>query len=83
MTENDDQLTLANYESISLESSPWETWIAQVEKELGHSADGDQTEDFYSLDGFYQLYIEGSTPSEAVKEVGSITFSAKFLVLSP
>jgi len=73
-TESDDQLTLSTYESVALDSTPWEEWVALVETELGHSADGDQTEDGYSLDGFYQLYLEGSTPQEAVKEVASIEF---------
>lgn len=72
--ENDDQLTLARYERESIEPTQWEGWIACVEVLLGHSADGDQTLDHYSLDAFYQLYLEGSTPAEAIHEVKDIHF---------
>lgn len=72
--ENDDQLTFARYERESIEPTEWEGWIAAVETLLGHSADGDQSMDHYSLDAFYQLYLEGSTPAEATREVGSIVY---------
>lgn len=72
--ENDDQLTLAAFERESIEPTKWEGWISSVERLLGHSADGDQHIDHYSLDAFYQLYLEGSTPAEAIKEVTSIVY---------
>lgn len=72
--ENDDRLTLSYYEGEAVKPTAWEQWISSVEKLLGHSADGDQRVDQYSLDGFYQLYLEGSTPEESIKEVGSLVY---------
>ena len=34
----------------------WLAWIGRVEALLGHSADGDQRTDGYSMDGFYELW---------------------------
>lgn len=69
-----DHLTIYAAESAALEPTDWERWIAQVELVLGKSADGDQSEDGYSLDSFYDLWKIGQTPTQAVKEVGSIVY---------
>lgn len=56
-----------NYESALQRA--WLTWIDKVEKLLGHTPDGDQTEDGYSLDGFHELWQLGLHPSEAVRVI--------------
>lgn len=47
----------------------WLAWIGRVEALLGHSADGDQRTDGYSMDGFYALWKRGDmSPEQAVFE---------------
>lgn len=67
-----DHLAIYGAESAALEPTDWEGWIAEVEQILGHSADGDQLEDGYSLDAFYGLWERRLYPAAAVGEVGSV-----------
>lgn len=69
-----DHLSIYAAESAALEPTGWESWIGQAENILGNSADGDQEEDGYSLDSFYQLFEQGLTPADAVREVGNAIF---------
>lgn len=71
-TLEDTHMELHRSEVAALEPSDWERWIDRVEALIGHSADGDQREDGYSLDGFFSLWEQGRTPAEAAKEVDSI-----------
>lgn len=61
-------------ESVSPADLAWERWIDEVENLLDQNPDGDQAEDGFSLDGFYELWEKGRTPAEAVGEVGSIAY---------
>lgn len=59
------------FESAACEPSDWERWIAKVEKIIGHSADGDEDADGYSLDGFYLLWQQGLDPAAAAKSTAA------------
>lgn len=51
------------YESgSSREEARWERWVNEVERLLGHSLDGDQEIDGYSLDGALDLFKSGMKP---------------------
>lgn len=40
----------------------WLAWIDEAEALFGHSLDGDQEDDGFSLDSAYDAYREGLTP---------------------
>ena len=42
----------------------WEAWVKSVESMIGHSLDGDQTIDGYSLDYAYETFRCGTTARE-------------------
>ncbi len=60
------------YESAACEPTEWDRWIDAVEAILGHSADGDEDTDGYSLDGFYDTYKQGLTPAAAAARIRTI-----------
>lgn len=64
----DTHLALGLAESAACEPTDWERWVDAVEALLGHDADGDQTIDGYSLDGFYTAWKSGTTPEQALAE---------------
>lgn len=64
--DGDTQMALWQSEVAALEESAWEAWAKEAERVFGRSLDGDQHEDGYSLDGFYDLWKEGHTPERAV-----------------
>lgn len=47
----------------------WLAWCARVERLLGHSLDGDQARDGYSLDYASDEFSNGLTPAQYVAEV--------------
>ena len=47
----------------------WLMWIEEVEKLLGHDADGDQSTDGYSMDGFYDMFKTGMSAVSAVESL--------------
>jgi len=47
----------------------WLAWVKKAEKLLGHSIDGDQDRDGYSLDGAHDAFADGLTIEEYVQEV--------------
>jgi hypothetical protein len=49
-------------------ATAFEPWIAHVETLLGHSADGDQDTDGYSLDHFSDDFAAGLTSAQAVAQ---------------
>jgi hypothetical protein len=55
-------LEFAAAESAALSTSPWERWAARVEGILGHSLDGNQDEDGYSMDEAYEVWESGESP---------------------
>lgn len=69
MSAGSDHMTIGTYESVMCEPTAWEHWIDEVERLLGHSADGDHAEDGYSMDGFYEMYSAGTTPVAAAHTV--------------
>lgn len=63
---DDDHAAVWAYESAGCRPTAWEKWIAEVESLLGHSADGDQDADGYSLDSFYAQWESSLSPADAV-----------------
>jgi hypothetical protein len=64
-----DNLEMANYES-GASTSGWYAWANKVEKILGHSLDGDQATDGYSIDEAYEYWEKiGFTPAEYASRV--------------
>lgn len=47
----------------------WLKWVNKVEKLLGHSLDGNQDEEGYSLDFAYDEHMNGLSPEQYVAEV--------------
>lgn len=61
------------FEMRESEPTAWERWIDELEFIFGF-VDGDQREDGFSLDGFYQLFEQGYSPDEAVGMIGDVNF---------
>ena len=72
--ENDHAYIWTLESAVSAAEDDWHVWIAQVEAILGHSADGDQREDGYSLGGFYLLWERGWEPTYAVRAIRGVRF---------
>ena len=51
-----DHMEFAALESAALEPTDWDIWAAQVETIIGHSLDGDQVTDGYSMDYAYDTW---------------------------
>jgi AraC-like DNA-binding protein len=66
---NTDHMDFAKSESDALKTTAWELWVKAVEKNLGHSLDGDQQEDGYSLGFAYDAWKSGSKASEYALQV--------------
>lgn len=69
----DDHLTLLQSESSACLPTEWEKWIEEVEAGLGHSADGDQSTDGYSLDAYYQMWERGVPAQDAIASTARTT----------
>jgi hypothetical protein len=54
---------------VSSYERDWLHFVAIVERKLGHSIDGDQDADGYSLDFAHDFFADGATPAEYVAEV--------------
>ncbi len=59
-------LEFATHESIQLAPTPAERFFGDVEAILGHSLDGDEERDGYSIDGALEAYRRGLSPEEYV-----------------
>lgn len=46
----------------------WERWVRKVERKLGHTLDGNQNTDGYSLDYASDFFQAGMTVDESVDE---------------
>lgn len=73
MSAGSDHMAIGAYESAMCEPTAWERWIDDVESLLGHSADGDEVTDGYSLDGFYEMWKHGLQPAAAAATAGEGT----------
>jgi hypothetical protein len=60
----------ARAESAALEPTSWDRWIDKAEKLAGHSLDGDQWVDGYSLDFAYVAFEAGTTAAAYAKAAG-------------
>ena len=58
-------------ESAMLRETAFERWADKVERLLGHSLDGDQDLDGYSMDLALAAFGEGQSPSEHVSRIKS------------
>lgn len=54
---------------VSPSERAWERWVKKVERALGHTIDGDQDRDGYSLDFACDFFDNGGTVEEYVAEV--------------
>ena len=52
-------LEFAAAESAALEPTEWERWATRVERLLGHSLDGNQADDGYSMDEAFEAWESG------------------------
>lgn len=59
-------LEFAAMESAALVPGSWERWAREVEKKLGHSLDGDQAADGYSMDPAFDAWRAGASPDAHV-----------------
>lgn len=57
----------------------WINWSKEVEAFLGHSLDGDQKTDGYSLDYAYDLFMQGWQPRLVALEIQAHTLGSKSL----
>lgn len=60
-----DHLDFAASKSTALEPTDCERWLARVERLVGHSLDGDQEKDGYSLDFCVDMFKAGKRPLDA------------------
>ena len=56
-------LEFASLESAADAPGAWEHWASAVEKCLGHSLDGDQAQDGYSMDAALDAWRGGESSS--------------------
>ena len=47
----------------------WFGWINAAEQACGHSLDGDQSTDGYSMDGAYAAFLEGKTIGQYLAQI--------------
>ncbi|WP_245671702.1 hypothetical protein [Nocardia amamiensis] len=69
---DNDHWIIGQAEAAALRPTGWERWIGAAEALLGHSADGDQRADGYSMDWFYDQWKAGATPSDAVNALAGV-----------
>lgn len=69
-----DHLAIYAAETAALETTPFERWIADVERLMGHDSDGDLREDGYSLDTFSEMFDQGLTPEQAAERIVGAVF---------
>lgn len=62
---------------ISESEREFETFIKSVEEIVGHSLDGDQNCDGYSLDFAHDAFADGLTPSEYAAEISGFRRNAR------
>lgn len=59
---------VASESYVSPGEKRWLAWVKQVETLLGHSLDGDQQDDGYSLDFAFDDFEHGLTPEQYVSD---------------
>ena len=70
LSEINPHLALAASESyVSPSERAWLAWVATAEKRLGHSLDGHQDRDGFSLDRAHDYFADGFTVDEYVLDV--------------
>lgn len=57
--------------AVTTKEQMWLTWVKWAEESLGHSLDGDEWKDGYSLDGAFDYFNRGFQVPEYVKQVKS------------
>ena len=62
-------LEFAAAEAAALLPTPWEQWVDRVEVVLGHSLDGDQAVDGYSMDDAHDAWESGAEVGDYVNTV--------------
>lgn len=60
---------MAGESYVSPLEKAWLAWVKKVESLLGHSLDGDQEKDGYSLDYAHDAFSDGVSAKEHVEEI--------------
>lgn len=60
---------VASESHVSAGDRAWERWVNRAERELGHSLDGNQERDGYSVDYAYDAWKDGVSVDDYVAEV--------------
>ena len=68
-TEMNEFMDFAKSETAALKPTLWDKWFADVEKRVGHSLDGDQKKDGYSIDFLGDWFDEGLSSESAAARV--------------
>lgn len=55
----------------------FEAWVKSVEALIGHSLDGDQDRDGYSIDFAHDAFADGLTPSEYAQDISGFHHSER------
>ena len=63
------ELGLSESYAATSDCKTWLRWAARVESILGHSLDGDQTADGYSIDFAVDAFDLGATPEQYSEDV--------------
>lgn len=64
-------IEFAEAESRALDPTAWDRWINRLEKTVGHSLDGDENADGYSLDFCLDLFRERVSVDDAASLIHS------------
>ena len=56
---------------VSPREKAWLAWVKKAEGILGHSLDGDEDADGYSLDAAYDWFAADYSPAEYVEEISA------------
>lgn len=59
-------------EAAGLDDTAWERWTARAEKILGHSLDGNQELDGYSLDFAFDAFKAGTSAEDYAASIAGL-----------
>jgi len=66
---DDDHMAVWEAERETARDRAWSRWVDNVERSLGHSLDGNQATDGYSMDWAYEMWQQELTAREAAARV--------------
>lgn len=69
---NDTHIETWNTELAASADTEWDRWIERLERTIGHSADGDQDADGYSIDWCFDMFNCGRTVTEIAAHIADV-----------